>query len=77
MRGVVISQWGPFSLTSYGRGILYTLRRKADGQSHSVVFQGDDASAFREELEDEENARPTVSALPEMWSRYGHVADPD
>lgn len=75
MRGIVIAQCGPLSLTSWGRGTAYTLRHAVEGSS--VFVQGDDAATFREELEAEENARPTVNALPEMWSRYAHVAEPD
>jgi hypothetical protein len=75
MRGIVIAQCGPLSLTSWGGGLSYTLRHEAERSS--VFVQGDDATAFREELEAEEDARSHLSGLPEMWSRYGHVADPD
>lgn len=75
MRGVIIAQCGPLSLTTWGRGTAYTLRNAVEGSS--VFIQGDDAITFREELEAEWDARPHVSALPEMWNRYAHVADPD
>lgn len=67
-----------FTVTSYGNGLGYELRNKT--QRHYVFFQGDDATAFREELRAMEEKEPetlTNTLLARLWSEYGEITKPD
>jgi len=46
---LVIMQFGPFEVLSYGNGTAYDVRRNGE----HFYLQGDDASQFRDECETE------------------------
>lgn len=78
MNSVVILAGEPFTLTSYGNGTAYSLRNAARKQS--IFVQGDDAAAFREEMERREEFFPdmlSADLLREMWWEYSPLARPD
>lgn len=71
MTRVEIARGGGFHLVSHGNGTAYAL--SLDGAAESVFVQGDDATAFRDEWDALEAAKPdthTTALLREMWSRY-------
>ena len=67
---VTIRKGKSFELISYGNGAAYELRRD---DSESIFLQGDDAEAFRQELEDLERLmlrQPVDLVLKSMWEMY-------
>jgi len=76
MKSNLIHDTRHFRLVSYGNGLAYALEHK--GTAHkSVLFQGDDANQFREELESLSSGRLRLSAndvLHVLWNDYETAA---
>lgn len=71
MRSNQLFDFPKWLVTSYGNGLAYTLENKAEGRS--VLFQGDDADTFRQELDTLTNGRLPLSyddALGVLWNDY-------
>lgn len=74
MRSRTIYDTRRFTCTSYGNGLAYVLARK--NSKESVLFQGDDATQFSEELDNLSSGRLPLSdddVLGVLWTDY-HVA---
>lgn len=76
MKSNLIHDTRHFRLISYGNGLAYALERK--GTSHaSVLFQGDDADQFRQELDTLNSGRLRLNindVLHILWNDYEAVA---
>ncbi len=75
MRSTIIHETRRFICLSYGNGLAYTLEMRRTRES--ILFQGDDASTFREELDTLTNGRLPISyddALGVLWNDYGPAA---
>lgn len=75
MKKVTLADGKRFRLISYGNGLAYSLEDKGTGRS--VFLQGDDAAAFRSELETLETAHPdwdTDLILAEAWEPYDAIS---
>lgn len=75
MSTVIIAQSERFILSSSYNGIAYTLRNTAEARE--VFVQGDDAAAFREELEKFEKHNPEGDALAYLWDQYEAISEGD
>jgi hypothetical protein len=65
-----------FQLVSYGNGLSYDFINLSKGRS--VFFQGDDASDFKDRLDNylDKDDWSTAAALHSLWIDYGHVSEP-
>ena len=75
MRSRLIHDTSQHTVTSYGNGLAYVLADKHTG--HSVLFQGDDARTFEDQLRELTEGRLTLSytnALAYIWEDYRDVA---
>jgi hypothetical protein len=73
MNSFIIRKSPRFTLTSWGNGIAYELHRNGDDASASLLFQGDDAAIFYDELtaaEDFAPHEPTGNILRQLWEAY-------
>jgi hypothetical protein len=74
MRSTILHTTRRFEVRSYGNGLAYSLRRRPDNLS--VLFQGDDADTFRNELDvlTEPGKLDYDNALGVLWEDYCAVA---
>jgi len=78
MKSSLIHDTRHFRLVSYGNGLAYALERKGVSYA-SILFQGDDADKFREELDNLSSGRlmlATDDVLRILWNDYECVAEP-
>ena len=80
MQSITIMKAGPYELISSGNGLAYELinHGNEDGAPWSLFVQGDDASQFRQEIENMEAAHPSMPSrdvLGHMWATYWQGAE--
>ena len=71
MKSYLMHSTRRFTCTSYGNGLAYVLENRSTRAS--VLFQGEDADQFREELDTLTNGRLPLSydeALGVLWNDY-------
>lgn len=76
MRSTIIHETRRFVCISYGNGLAYALEMRS--KRDSILLQGDDATAFRKELDNLTGRRLKLSydeALGVLWDDYGPAAD--
>ena len=74
MKSHLVHSTRRFTCQSYGNGLAYVLEQRSTGAS--ILFQGDDADRFREELDTLANGRLPLSydeVLGVLWNDY-HAA---
>jgi|SRR5271157_2509101 len=76
MQGVMIYDTADFELVSFGNGFAYEFREKAGDPDSNLWLQGDDASAFRQELEDMEQAQPDQQRHPARALEHVQLRQP-
>lgn len=70
MRCAIIHDLPNWLVKSYGNGLSYVLSPKGS-QNEGIAFTGDDAAAFRDEVEAGENAGWDYERIfAEMWSAH-------
>lgn len=77
MKCTIIHNTDKWRVDSFGNGLTYLLTDKtnvtSDPEEYELFFQGDDAEAFREAIEDGEKRDMAYNDIfSGIWATHGH-----